>query len=303
VLGRIGQAQYAAQYLFDIHPRGLVGQRCENVGERTIPALFQRIDRNDVTHRTVVGQQVGVSNFVFVRRFDFYLVFGNADFDKFAFDFVERNIVVIGFRLRLEQHNRANVSAALRFHCDCLLFQTALHLYRTRNNIARRTVIVHDYRQLYHVGSFEFHGIYETDDIALLAGRRRQVEDETRIDCLEHIHMQVGLEVVTFVDDDDRIQIRQHLNQSRFVRPLHAFGHRIVEFGILRQILVFAIDSPSVLVVGGERLHAQHENRQLLANLRRMDAMTEQCRLFVYDAHGIPEMAVDFLPVRMRRIS
>ena len=89
-------------------------------------------------------------------------------------------------------------------------------------------MIVHDYRQLYHVGLFEFHGIHETDDIALLAGRRRQVEDKTRIDRPKHIHTQVSLEVVTFVDDDNRIQIQQHLNQPRFVRSVYTLGHAVV---------------------------------------------------------------------------
>lgn len=171
-----------------------------------------------------------------------------------------------------------------------------------RYDIGGRTVVVDDDRQLHHVGPFEFHGIHETDDVALLAGCRRQVEDETRIDAFQHIHTQVGLEVVALVDNDYRIQIRQHLNQSRFVRSLHALGHRVVEFGIIRQILVFAIDTPSVFVVRRERLHAQYENRQLFADFRRTDAVPEQCRLLIDHAYCVPEMAVYLLPVGMRRV-
>lgn len=180
--------------------------------------------------------------------------------------------------------------------------RAALQVDGARYDVGGRTMVVDDNGQLHHVGLFELHGIHEADDVALLARRGRQVEDKTRIDRLEHVHAQVGLEVVAFVDDDDRIQIRQHLNQSRFVRSCHAFGHAVVQLGVLRQILVFTVDATPVFVVGGERLYAQYEDGQLFADLHRGDVVAEQRRLLVYDLHRIAEMTVDLLPVGVRRI-
>ena len=94
MFGRIRKSQHTAENLLDIHARRFIGQRCQNVGERTVPALFQCIDRNDVTHRTVAGQQVGVFDFVLARRLDFYLLFGNPDVGQLLLYLVERNVVV-----------------------------------------------------------------------------------------------------------------------------------------------------------------------------------------------------------------
>ena len=135
------------------------------------------------------------------------MLLGNANFDKFTFDFIERNIVIIGFRLGLEKYDRANISTALCFHRNSFLFQTALHLDRTRNNIVRRAMIIYDNGQFYHICPFEFDCVDKTDDIALSTRGGCQVENETRIDSLKHIHAQISFEVVAFIDDNDWIEI------------------------------------------------------------------------------------------------
>ena len=135
------------------------------------------------------------------------MLLGNANFDKFTFDFIERNIVIICFRLGLEKYDRANISTAIGFHRNGFLFQTALHLYCTRNHIVRRAMIIYDNGQFYHIGPFEFDCVDKTDDVALLTRCSRQVKDKTRINCFKHIHTQISFEVVAFIDDNDWIEI------------------------------------------------------------------------------------------------
>lgn len=68
-------------------------------------------------------------------------------------------------------------------------------------------MIIYDNGQFYHIRPFEFDCVDKTDDIALFTRGGCQVKDETRIDCLKHIHTQISFEVVAFIDDNDWIEI------------------------------------------------------------------------------------------------
>ena len=77
VLYSIGQAQNTPQNLLHIHLTGFVGKGSQNIGKGTVPALFQRVYRDDVPHRTVRGQQVHIFQLIHIGGADGNVFGGN----------------------------------------------------------------------------------------------------------------------------------------------------------------------------------------------------------------------------------
>ena len=68
VLACMGQAEDTPQNLLHIHLTGFVGKGRENIGKGAIPALFQRIDRDDIANRAIGRHQIHIFQFVHISR-------------------------------------------------------------------------------------------------------------------------------------------------------------------------------------------------------------------------------------------
>ena len=77
VLASVGQAQHAPQNLLHIHRAGLVCDGGQDVGKGAVPALFQRIDGDDIANGAALRQQINIFQLVDVRSTDSNLLLGN----------------------------------------------------------------------------------------------------------------------------------------------------------------------------------------------------------------------------------
>ena len=90
--------------------------------------------------------------------------------------------------------------------------------------------------------TFQLAGIHIGNDIAVAAGRCRQVKHKRGVQVIQHLRAEVRPGIVAFVHNDHWLQVPQHLNQCR-VRCISQ--HNIIIPEILRkaeQIAVFLVD-------------------------------------------------------------
>lgn len=105
----IGQTKNTPDDLFHVNLGGTVRQRCQNIGERTIPALFQRVDSDDIANRAGRRKQPDVFQLVNLGSFDGDLLLRHADFNQFISELLKRRGTVLAFGLSLKKNDRANV--------------------------------------------------------------------------------------------------------------------------------------------------------------------------------------------------
>ena len=170
----VRQTQHTPYYLFHVHARRLVRQRCQYIRKRTIPSLFEGIDGDDIAHGAIGRHQIHACQFVDIGGLYFYLLFGDMECRQFLAYFVE-GLALLGFVLRfgLKQHYRAYV--ACRVLAGCLL-QRALQVQCRVDDLVLVGVVIDNHRQFDHVVAFEFQCVGEANDIAVLLGCGGQVE-------------------------------------------------------------------------------------------------------------------------------
>ena len=92
-----------------------------------------------------------------------------------------------------------------------------MKLKRIKQHVRLGTPIIDDNRQLDHVFLFEFARVHDGDDVAVALGRGGQIQHEGRIQIVQHLDAQITLGVVAFIDDDDRGELIDDLNQRGFI--------------------------------------------------------------------------------------
>ena len=109
MLAGIGQTKNTPDDLLHVNFGGAVGECRQNIGERTIPALFQRVDSDDIANRAGRRKQPDVFQLVDLGGFDGDLLLRHADFNQFISELLKRRGTVLAFGLSLKKNDRANV--------------------------------------------------------------------------------------------------------------------------------------------------------------------------------------------------
>ena len=151
VLRRIRLPQDSAKDLLHIHGGSTIGQRRQYVGKGAVPALFQGVDRDDVSDFTIPAHQILPFEIIYVGRLYCNLVFRNAHTAQHCPDLIKGIAAVSGAGLRLKQNNGTNVFSTCRFCGNGFLFNAATELDGVLNDALPGGAIVHHHRKLHHV--------------------------------------------------------------------------------------------------------------------------------------------------------
>ena len=301
MLPGIGLAEDSTKDLLNIHRGSAVCERSQNVGEGAVPALLQRVDRDDIADRAVAAHQVLFLQIVHIGGFDGDLLLGDSHPHQHVLDLIVSITAFAGARLRLEQDNGANIGPARLFLQNCVLLNAAAELDRVLNHALPGGAVVDHHRQLDHVFLFQFAGVYIGDDIAVAFRGRRQIQHKGRIQIVQHLHAEIRSGVVAFIHHDHRLQMPQHLDQRRVRR---VGQQRLVVFEILgkaEQVAVFLIDLADVTVaaVDAQRAVAHDAYGQHLPHGIRREVLPVEQHLFCINAHASSEILIQPLTVGM----
>ena len=74
-------------------------------------------------------------------------------------------------------------------------------------------MVINDNREFNHVGALQLDGINKTDDVALALRGGCKIKNEEGVNGIKQLNAKVGHKVVTFINDNYRIQIRKNLHQ------------------------------------------------------------------------------------------
>ena len=302
VLAHMRHAQHTAEDLLHVDRRSLVGERRQDVGERAVPAFLERIDGDDVAHRAVAARQVDALQLVDGGGLDADLLGRHLPRDELLANLLERGVVVCRARLRLEQHDRADVAAAGGLLLHRQVFKPAAQDQRRLHHLLFAAAIGDDHRQLDHVLALERQRVDEADDVAVVARRGGQVEDEVGVQVPQHLDRQLALGVVAFIDHHHRPQPPDDVDQrGRIMLGQQPVG-RVAGIGPQerRQIAVLLIDLAVFLVLRAQRIEAHDDDRQLLARRVVREARARQQVAFLVHHNAVPEQLVEPPAVRMR---
>ena len=106
---RVGLAQDATDDLLDVGLGRAVRKRGEDIRERTVPALLQRVHRDDESDGTVLSEEVRLADLVLLRGLDRDLLRRDSHRDQLLLQLVERLGLCVGLGLRLKEDYRAHV--------------------------------------------------------------------------------------------------------------------------------------------------------------------------------------------------
>ena len=291
---RVRHAQHPAEQLLHVLARPHVLQRAQNVGERAVPALLQRLDGDDEAHRTGTVEQVDAVQPT--------LLAGGDD------DLVRRDVLLLYQVLaqhvgrcstvavvRLEQNQRAQIAAALPFLMGGLGFELLAAQHRVAHRVFPGRVLGQHDRQLDHVLGFQFARGHAVQHVGLLRHRRGgQLEDGAGRNPRKRGKGGVGLGVVGLVDHDDRPRQRQQIGQrmldppevggaqkglARFVEIglRHPFEHPRVGSGDLRfevlemrvELFAESVDVAALRLLDAKALHRRDQHDGAAAEVLR----------------------------------
>ena len=247
MLLRIGLAQDTPHDLLHVNGGGLVGKRRQYIRKRTVPALLQSIDGDDIADGAVPAHQVDFAQLIHLGGLDGDLLFRDAHVHKHGFYFVKCLAVLACFRLRLEQYDGTDVLAALLRRRRRLPLDAAAKLDGVLYHALPGGAVVNHDGQLHHVFLFQLSGVYIADDVAVAPRRGGQVEHKGRIQIVEHFHAQIGTGVMAFIHDDHGRQMAQHLNERRVRRISQQHGIVVEILGKGKQVAVLLIDLANIL--------------------------------------------------------
>ena len=171
MLARVGQTENPSQNLFHVNLACLIGKGRKNIGKGAIPALFQRIDRDNIANRAVWGHQIGVFQLVHIGGSNGDLLGRNTGVHKFVPQLFKGGRVLLAFWLCLEQCDRTDIFARLGVLRACDFFQFVPQVDCINQHLGLAVPVIDDHGQLYHVLVFQLHRVHIGDDIALLFRR------------------------------------------------------------------------------------------------------------------------------------
>ena len=227
----VGHAQDAAEQLLDGRGRSDGLHRAQHVRERAVPALAQGLHGDDEAHRAVAGRKVQAFEFALRAGRHLHLRFGNVQLEGQVCP-QDVDVDRLSAVLRLEQHDRPDVGALVRpglgFFLHRFGFKQALRLHCVEHGTfpAARVLDQLD-RHLDHVGGLQLLRRNVEDDVGSLRHRRRrELEDHRRVQAQQRLEAALGLRVVRFVDDHERLAQRQPVGERPARRADEAAEHR-----------------------------------------------------------------------------
>ena len=123
MLARMGQTENPSQNLLHINLACLIGKGRKDIGKGAIPALFQRIDRDNIANRTAWGHQIGVFQLVHIGGSNGNLLGGDSLVHQLVPQFFKGGRVLFALRLCLKQRDRTDIFTCLGVLCICDFFQ------------------------------------------------------------------------------------------------------------------------------------------------------------------------------------
>ena len=291
----MGLTQDPAQNLLHVHLTGFIGKRRQNIGEGTIPALFQGVHGDDIADGAVLRHQVHVFQFIDGGRFDGDFTGGNADAHKPCPEFFKGGAVLLALGLSLEQDNGPDV----RLLFPRLFLQRVPQVDSVRQHLLDPVPVVDDDRQLHHVLPFELHGVHIGDDVAFFPGRGGQVQHKAGVEIPQHLQAQLASGVVAFIHHNHGIQKADDLDQRRLVGVRQQEVRVLHPLGKARQIPVLLIRLAALLFAGTEGVVGQHHDGQLLHHVGGGELLSGQKLLLCVDLHPSAEIHLQLHPVGM----
>ena len=302
VLARMGQTENPSQNLLHVNLTGLIGEGRKDIGKGAIPALFQRIDRDNIANRTAWGHQIGVFQLVHIGGSNGNLLGGDSLVHQLVPQFFKGSRVLLALRLCLKQRDRTDIFARLGVLRACDFFQLVPQVDCINQHLGLAVPVIDNHGQLYHVFVFQLHRVHIGNDIALLFRRGGQVQHKAGIEVFQHFKAQFRTGMVALIHDDKRVKLVDNLEQGSFVRFFNGAVRLAQHFCKRGKIAVLLIGFQDLLAAPTERIVGQHHNRQLLRYGGGVEVLTVQKLLLGVDLHTSTEIHVDFLTVGMGRV-
>ena len=211
VLARMGQTENPSQNLLHINLACLIGKGRKDIGKGAIPALFQRIDRDNVSNRAAWGHQIGVFQLVHIGGTNGNLLGGNPGVHQLVPQFFKSCRVLLALRLCLKQRDWTNIFPRLGVLRICNFFQLVQQVDCINQHLGLTVPVIDDNRQLYHVFVFKLHRVHIGDDIALLFRRGGQIQHKAGIEIFQHFKAQFRPGMVALIHDDKRVKLIDNL--------------------------------------------------------------------------------------------
>ena len=302
MLARMWQTENPAQNLLHVNLACLIGKGRKDIGKGAIPALFQRIDRDNIANRTAWGHQIGVFQLVHIGGSNGNLLGGNPGVHQLVPQLFKGGRVLLALRLCLKQRDRTDIFARFGILRACDFFQFVPQVDCINQHLGLTVPVIDDHGQLYHVFVFKLHRVHIGDDIALFFRRGGQIQHKAVIEIFQHFKAQFRPGMVALVHDDKRVKLVDNLEQGGFVRFFNGAVRLAQHFCKLGKIAVLLIGFQDLLAAPTERIVGQHHNRQLLRYGGGVEVLTVQKLLLGVDLHTSTEIHVDFLTVGMGRV-
>ena len=295
----VGQTKDSSENLLYIYRGCLVCHGSKNVSKRTVPAFFQRVDRNNKTDRARGRHQIHVFQFVLICRLDGNLFLGNTEIHQLLFDFVKGRAFSTHFRLCLEQYDRTDISAGLLLFLDSRGFQFHANTDSIAEHIGLRFAVIYDNGKLYHIFFLQRGRINERYNVATFFRCSGEIQHKAWIEIIKHLNTQIRCCVVTFVNDNHGVELTHYLNQRRFIGIFQQnLGVGII-FCKCGEIAVLLICLAPVLFTRAEGIITQYEYRELFRYGCRIEILTVQKLLFGVHLYTAAKFHVELLAVRM----
>ena len=211
MLARMGQTENPSQNLFHVNLTCLIGKGRKNIGKGAVPALFQRIDRDNIPNRAVRGHQIDVFQLVHIGGADSNLLSGNPGVHQLVPQFFKSCRVLLALRLCLKQRDWTNIFPRLGVLRICNFFQLVPQVDCINQHLGLTVPVIDDNRQLYHVFVFKLHRVHIGDDIALLFRRGGQIQHKARIEIFQHFKAQFRPGMVALIHNDKRVKLIDNL--------------------------------------------------------------------------------------------
>ena len=302
MLARMRQTENPSQNLFYVNLTCLIGKGRKDIGIRAIPALFQRIDRDNIANRAVGGHQLHIFQLVHIGGTNGNLLSGDSLVHQLIPQFFKGGCVLLAFWLRLKQRNRTDIFARLGVLRICNFFQLVPQVNRVNQHLGLAVPVVDDHGQLDHVFVFQLHRVHIGDDIALFFRCGGQIQHKAGIEVFQHFKAQFRPGMVALVHDDKRVKLVDDLKQGGFVRFFNGAVGLAQHLCKRGKIAVLLIGFQDLFAAPTEGVVGQHHNRQLLRYGGGVEVLPVQKLLLGVDLHASAEIHVDFLTVGMGRV-
>ena len=126
-------------------------------------------------------------------------------------------------------------------------------------------MVIDNHGQLDHAFFFEFKSTGKADDVAVFSRSRRQVQNKTRVQLLEHINTQFAFRVMAFIYNDYGIKLLENRHQGDFF---------ISRFRKRQQVAVFLVGIAIVFVAAPQAIETENAKGQVFLYGRSVESRT-----------------------------